>query len=147
MDRNYSSKTLLEHAEELEEIGMGYNPSAASFLRDYAALLAKTERECEVCKSSGKLEGTDYTCHTCYGSGLVQYDPTEKVYRLRDTWAQDAREYLNTWGQHMPVSLDCLVEQLDEALKPITISNLRGKYKGRFSSVDEFLKDRNNEPA
>jgi hypothetical protein len=150
MDRNYSSQTLIEHAEELEEIGMGFNSVAAELLRDYAALLAKTERDCTNCSGLGLIqvaEGSkdDYwNCPHCH-KGVVQYDPTEKLYALRDTWAQDASEYLNTWGQHMPASLDCLVEQLDEALKPITISNLRGKYKGRFSTIDEFLKDRYNE--
>ena len=41
-----------------------------------------------------------------------------KVSRLtamRNEWERDAREHLNTFGQHLPASVECLVERFDAA--------------------------------
>jgi hypothetical protein len=41
-----------------------------------------------------------------------------KVSRLtamRYEWGRDAREHLNTFGQHLPASVECLVERFDAA--------------------------------
>jgi hypothetical protein len=42
-----------------------------------------------------------------------------KVSRLtamRNEWERDAREHLNTFGQHLPASVECLVERFDAAI-------------------------------
>jgi hypothetical protein len=39
-----------------------------------------------------------------------------RIKKLRDDWQKDEQDHLNTWGQHLPTSLVCLVEQLDAAL-------------------------------
>lgn len=42
-----------------------------------------------------------------------------KVSRLtamRNEWERDAREYLMTFGQHLPASVECLVERFDAAI-------------------------------
>lgn len=148
MGVEYTSRDVLEHAEELMEIGRHYNPSAAAFLKDYARLLAKNEHECYACHGSGSLEMGNrepWACHTCHGSGKTHYDPCARLIALRNMWEQDAREYLNTYGQHMPASLECLIEQLDAAMKPLQVHQLRGKYRGCFSSVQEFIEDRKAE--
>jgi RNA processing factor Prp31 len=41
----------------------------------------------------------------------------EALVAMRNRWVRDAREHLNTFGQHMPASLECLVEQFDAALR------------------------------
>lgn len=42
-----------------------------------------------------------------------------KVSRLtamRNEWERDAREHLMTFGQHLPASVECLVERFDSAI-------------------------------
>lgn len=42
-----------------------------------------------------------------------------KVSRLtamRNEWERDAREHLMTFGQHLPASVECLVERFDAAI-------------------------------
>ena len=35
---------------------------------------------------------------------------------MRNEWERDAREHLMTFGQHLPASVECLVERFDAAI-------------------------------
>lgn len=144
----YSSHAVQSMVEELLEIGMGYNSRAASMLKDYAALLAKTEVACDNCEGLGMIRvahgntpDSHWPCPHC-NSGVVQGDPLQWFVHLQAMWEKDAKEYLNKWGQHMPGSVEVFAEQMALAIKRTRIGQLRGKYKGSFSTVEEFLQAR-----
>lgn len=151
MSVKYSSQSVLNIREDLIEPGFGMNLSAAEMLKDYAALLAVNEVACDNCKGSGKIqvahgEGTDsyWNCPHCMG-GVVHGDPLQEFATLLARWETDAKEYLFTWGQHMPCSVENMAEMLEAAIKRTRLGHLRGKYKGKFSTVEEFLEDRRND--
>jgi hypothetical protein len=59
------------------------------------------------------------THHATIAAMAKRLDAAErKVSRLtamRNEWESDAREHLNTFGQHLPASVECLVERFDAA--------------------------------
>jgi hypothetical protein len=46
----------------------------------------------------------------------------EALISMRNEWERDARERLVTFGQHLPASVECLVERFDAAIQ----SHLQG---------------------
>ena len=69
--------------------------SAVNFIRTHHA---------EIAEAVKRLESAERDAATL-----------RKVKAVRDEWARDAREHLNTFGQHLPASVECLVEQFDAA--------------------------------
>jgi hypothetical protein len=64
----------------------------------------------------GYMEPAEHGDWVHFGEYITLYHQLQKVKALRDEWAKDADEHLNTWGQHLPCSVTTLVEMLDEIL-------------------------------
>lgn len=76
--------------------------------------LETTERTLERCKQ------TLDTTSECWRLDAERLEAAErKILRLtamRNEWERDAREHLMTFGQHLPASVECLVERFDAAI-------------------------------
>lgn len=43
-------------------------------------------------------------------------DTLDALMKMRDKWEADERDHLMTFGQHLPASVVCMIEQFDAAI-------------------------------
>lgn len=58
-----------------------------------------------------------YACDCREAQFWALEDKIARLVAMRNEWERDAREHLNTFGQHLPASVECLVEKFDAAMK------------------------------
>lgn len=84
-------------------------------IRDMAKRLEECEQEC---LEQARLLGMGSELEAAL---MARLEAAEKVIarikEMRDEWDCDAREYLITYGQHLPASVECMVEKIDTAMR------------------------------